>query len=87
LGIGDRQLRDGQGQTRHMYLVMLAYSVLMNQLGQNRARAWASRKPTTIGEACRAVLRETLSAIAWAIQQATKYSHDLDYITIQLGLT
>ena len=28
LGLGDCQLRDVQGQTRHMYLVMLAYSLL-----------------------------------------------------------
>ena len=45
LGMGDCQLRDGQGQTRHMYwvlltyslLVMLAYRLLVRQLGQNRA--------------------------------------------------
>ncbi|MFM8930254.1 MAG: IS701 family transposase, partial [Gemmataceae bacterium] len=28
LGMGDCQLRDGQGQTRHMYLVMMAYSLM-----------------------------------------------------------
>ncbi len=88
LGMGDCQLRDGQGQTRHMYLVMLAYTLLMDQLGQNRAKAWAIRKLTTIGEACRAVLRETLrSTIAWAIEQATEYSHGLDHITARLRLT
>ena len=41
LGMGDCQLRDGQGQTRHMYLVMLAYSLLMSQLKQGRAKEWA----------------------------------------------
>ena len=41
LGMGDCQLRDGQGQTRHMYLVMLAYSLLMRQLRQDRANEWA----------------------------------------------
>jgi DDE superfamily endonuclease len=88
LGMGDCQLRDGQGQTRHMYLVMLAYSLLMDQLGQNRAKAWALRKLTTIGEACRAMLRETLrSTIAWAIEQVNDYSHDLDHITVRLRLT
>jgi hypothetical protein len=88
LGMGDCQLRDGQGQTRHMYLVMLAYTLLMDQLGQNCAKAWAFRKLTTIGEACRAVLRETLrSTIAWAIEQATEYSHGLDHITARLRLT
>jgi hypothetical protein len=88
LGMGDCQLRDGQGQTRHMYLVMLAYTLLMDQLGQNRAKAWALRKLTTIGEACRAVLRETLrSTIAWAIEQATDYSRSYDHIVTRLSLT
>jgi hypothetical protein len=37
-----------------------------------RARAWASATLTTIGAACRAVLRETLGKTsAWAIEQAT----------------
>jgi len=58
LGLGDCQLRDVQGQTRHMYLVMLAYSLLMSQLRQGRAREWALQRLTTIGEACRAMLRE-----------------------------
>ena len=50
LGMGDCQLRDGQGQTRHMDLVMLAHSLIMRQLGQNRAQDWALQKLTTIGE-------------------------------------
>ena len=88
LGMGDYQLRDGQGQTRHMYLVMLAYTLLMDQLGQNRAKTWALRKLTTIGEACRAVMRETMrSTIAWVIEQVTDYSYGLDHITVRLGLT
>jgi len=34
------------------------------------------------------VLRETLrSTIAWAIEQATEYSHGLDHITARLRLT
>jgi hypothetical protein len=41
LGMGDCQLRDGEGQTRHMYLVMLAYSLLMRQLRQGHAYEWA----------------------------------------------
>ena len=32
LGLGDCPLRDLQGHTRHMYLVVLAYSLLMSQL-------------------------------------------------------
>ena len=88
LGMGDCQLRDGQGQTRHMYLVMLAYTLLMDQLGQNRAKEWAFRKLTTIGEACRAVLRETMrSTIAWAIEQATAGSQSYDHIVARLCLS
>jgi hypothetical protein len=68
LGMGDCQLRKGRGQTRHMYLVFLAHSVLMRQLRHRRARAWALERPTTIGQACRAVVRETLwQTVNWAI--------------------
>ena len=87
LGMGDCQLRDGQGQTRHMYLVMLAYSLLVRQLGQNRAQDWALHKLTTIGEACRAMLRETLrTTLAWAIQQVTEKSSSYEHVVAKLGL-
>ena len=87
LGMGDCQLRDGQGQTRHMYLVMLAYTLLMVQLKQNRAKEWASCKLTTIGEACRAVLRETLrSTLDWAIDQITEYGRSRDHVMAHLRL-
>jgi hypothetical protein len=72
LGLGDCQLRSGEGQTRHMYLVLLVHSLLMAQLRQGRARAWATETLTTIGEACRTVLRDTLGkTISWAIERAT----------------
>jgi hypothetical protein len=72
LGLGDCQLRSGEGQTRHLYLVLLVHSLLMAQLRQGRARAWATETLMTIGEACRAVLRETLGkTISWAIERAT----------------
>jgi DDE superfamily endonuclease len=72
LGLGDCQLRSGEGQTRHFYLVLLVHSLLMAQLCQGRARAWATETLTTIGEACRAVLRETLGkTISWVIDRAT----------------
>lgn len=88
LGMGDCQLRDGQGQTRHMYLVMLAYSLLVRQLGQGRAQDWALQKLTTIGEACRAMLRETLrTTLAWAIQQVTEKSSNYTHVVTKLGLT
>jgi len=87
LGMGDCQLRDGQGQTRHMYLVMLAYSLLMRQLRQGRAQEWALQRLTTIGEACRAMLRESLrTTLGWAIKQVTEFSQSPDHVVAQLGL-
>ena len=72
LGMGDCQLRSGEGQTRHMYLVMLAHSLLMAHLQQGRASDWAHSVLTTIGEACRAVSRETFSTtISWVVEQTT----------------
>ena len=72
LGMGDCQLRDGEGQTRHMHLVMLAYSLLMRQLEQGHAYEWAYRKLTTIGEACRAILCETLrQTLTWAMDHSS----------------
>jgi hypothetical protein len=78
LGMGDCQLRNGQGQTRHMYLVFLAHSLLMSQLRQGRVREWAVAQLTTVGEACRAVLRETLGrTVQWAIDRAAEgWAHE-----------
>ena len=88
LGMGDCQLRNGQGQTRHMYLVMLAYSLLMLQLKQGHAKEWALCRLTTIGEACRAMLRETLrTTLAWAIEQVTENSKSYTHVVAKLGLT
>ena len=72
LGMSDCQLRSGEGQTRHLYLVLLAHSLLVTALRQGRACEWARTTLTTIGEACRAVLRDTLQrTITWAIERAT----------------
>ncbi len=88
LGLGDCQLRDVQGQTRHMYLVMLAYSLLMSQLRQGRACEWALHRLTTIGEACRAMLRENLrTTLAWVIEQVTEKERPFDHVVAQLGLS
>jgi hypothetical protein len=87
LGMGDCQLRKGQGQTRHMYLVMLAYSLLMSQLKQGHARDWALCKLTTIGEACRAMLNETLrTTLAWVVDQVTQKSRSYDHVVAKLRL-
>lgn len=87
LGMGDCQLRSGLGQTRHMYLVMLAYSLLVLQLKQNRAKGWALGRLTTIGQACRAVATETLrTTLQWAICQVTHDSRKPQHVIAQLGL-
>jgi hypothetical protein len=70
-----------------MYLVMLAYSLLMRQLRQNRAQEWALQRLTTIGEACRAMLRESLrTTLGWAIRQVTEFSHSVEHVVACLGL-
>jgi len=70
-----------------MYLVMLAYSRLMSQLKQGHAYEWAYRKLTTIGEACRAILHETLrSTLNWAIERVQVYAWDKDRVVAHLGL-
>ena len=88
LGMGDCQLRDGQGQTRHMYLVMLAYSLLMRELKQDRARDWALCRLKTIGEACRAMLHESLRAtLLWAMEQVDEHQALPKKVLAGLGLT
>ena len=88
LEMGDCQLRKGEGQTRHMYLVMLAHSLLMAQLQQGRAHEWATAKLTTIGEACRAVLRETFEkTLTWAMERASQDGWTPERVTAHLALT
>jgi hypothetical protein len=88
LGLGDCQLRSREGQTRHLYLVMLAYSLLMRQLRQGHACEWAYQKLTTIGEACRAMLRETVrTTLNWALERVKVYAWDKDRVIAHLGLT
>jgi uncharacterized protein YndB with AHSA1/START domain len=87
LGLGDCQLRDLQGQTRHMYLVMLAYSLLMAQLRQGRATEWAFHRLMTIGEACRAMAREALrTTLSWAIEQVTERGLSFERVVAQLRI-
>jgi hypothetical protein len=88
LGMGDCQLRSGQGQTRHMHLVMTAYSLLVRQLRNRRATKWALHRLTTIGQACRAVADETLrTTVQWAITQITEKSQKPQHVIAQLGLS
>jgi hypothetical protein len=87
LGLGGCQLRDHQGQTRHIYLVMLAYSLLMGQLRQGCAKEWALHRLMTIGEACRAMVRETLrKTLSWAIEQVTERGLTFERVVAQLRI-
>jgi hypothetical protein len=87
LGMGDCQLRTREGQTRHLYLVMLAYSLLMRQLRQGRAYEWAYRKLMTIGEACRAIGRETLrTTLRWAMERVEVFAWDKERVVAHLSL-
>jgi hypothetical protein len=87
LGMGDCQLRSGAGQTRHMYLVILAHSLLVSQMQQGRVCEWARATLTTIGQACRAALRETLGkTITWVIEHATALGWDEGRIMAGLAL-
>jgi hypothetical protein len=87
LGMGECQLRSGRGQTRHMYMVFLAYSILMSQLQQGHARAWALERLTTIGQACRAILHESLSqTLEWVIERAEVDQWDFKTIKLHLAL-
>lgn len=87
LGMGDCQWRNGEGQTRHRYLVMLTHSLLVSEMRQGRASEWAQCLLTTVGEACRAVLRETLGkTITWAIDRATLAGWSHEQIKAHLAL-
>jgi len=88
VGMGDCQLRSGQGQTRHLYMVFLAYSILMRQLRQGRASAWAMERLTTIGQACMAVLKDSLSqTVAWILERIEMDHWDLKQFKVHLALT
>jgi len=88
LGLGDRQLRDDQGQTRHIYPVMLAYSLLMGELKQGRAREWPLHRLMTIGEACREMAREApRTTQARAIEQVTERDQAHGHVVARLGLS
>jgi hypothetical protein len=70
LGLGDCQLRNSEGQTRHTYCVFLAYSLLVQKLDNTSVSEWASVKLTTIGECCRALLRDSIrTMIGWVVEQ------------------
>ncbi|MFH0938616.1 MAG: hypothetical protein V1899_04955, partial [Planctomycetota bacterium] len=88
LGMGDCQIRSGEGQTRHMYLVILAHSLLVSKMRQGRSHEKALALASTIGEACRKILRETLGrTITWAVDRAVNHCWSHEKICAALALT
>jgi len=75
LGLGDCQVRSGEGQPRHVSLVSAAYRLLMRSVQQSRAQDGARRTLTTIGEACRAVQAETLARMVDGIVDQLTVDH------------
>jgi len=70
LGLEDCQLRNSTGQTRHTYCVFLAHSLLEQRLDKTSLSGRASAKLQTIGESCRALLRDSIrSLIDWVVEQ------------------
>ena len=87
LGLGDCQLRKGEGHTRHVYLVFSAYSLLLPQMPGQRAREWSKALASTIGEACRGIFRDTLGkTIRWALEKAMSHAWSADQICSRLAL-
>jgi hypothetical protein len=88
VGLGDCQLRDLQGQTRPMDLVLRASSLLRGQWRQGRAKQGALPRLMTLGEACRARVREAVrTTLAWALEQVTERNQPSGQVVAQLGLT
>lgn len=88
LGLGDCQVRSGEGQTRHVYLVSVASSLLTRSLHPNRPQEWARRTLTTIGEACRAVKAETLTRVVdWIVDKLTTEHWSIPEIKAVLAQT
>jgi len=70
LGLEDCQLRSGTGQTRHIYCVFLAHSLLEQRLDKTDVSGRGSVRLQTIGESCRALFRESVrSLVVWIVEQ------------------
>ena len=66
---------------------MLAFSLLMGELKQGRAKEWALHRLMTIGQACRAMVRESLrTTLTWVIEQVTERNQPVGPVAAQLGL-
>ena len=86
LGLGDCQVRSGKGQTRHVYLVSAAYSLLMHAMHASGPHEWTRRTLTTIGEACRAVKGELLERLVdWIVDKLSNDDWSMSQIKAVLA--
>ena len=88
LGMGDCQLRDPQGQTRHMYLVMLGVQSAHERVEAGPCEGIGTpsaddHRRSLSGDAEKETLRTTLS---WAIEQITRSRTSYEHVVAQLGL-
>jgi len=87
LGLGDCQLRDGTGQTRHIYCVFLAYSLLVRELDKTSVSEWACVKLTTIGESCRALFRDSIrTMVGWIVDEVEAVARSGGDVSRRLGV-
>ena len=77
-----------EGQTRHMYLVSAAYSLLMHAMYASSPHDWTRRTLRTIGEVCRAVKRELLERLVdWVVDKLADDGWSLSRIKAVLAQT
>ena len=87
LGLGDCQLRGDRGQTRHVYMVFLAYSLLVRELDKTSVSEWACVKLTTIGESCRALFRDSIrTMVCWIVGEAETIARGGGDVSRRLGV-
>ena len=81
-------MRSGKGQTRHVYLVSAAYSLLMHAMHANSPHEWTRRTLMTIGKACRAVKGELLERLVdWIVDKLSANDWSMSQIKAVLAQT
>jgi hypothetical protein len=87
LGLEDCQLRSSTGQTRHTYCVFLAHSLLEQRLDKTGVSGRLGVRLQTIGESCRALLRESIrTMVGWIVEQLESGTKGLSRLLRRLGL-
>jgi hypothetical protein len=86
LGLGKCQLRSEVSQQRYLYLLFLAYSLLVRSTRRSRSRAMLWSPVRTIGECCNEVAKEsmrlTISWVANQVQNGADILHSLRRVNL-----